>query len=44
MLMGGDVHGDLEIEFFHCMACYVLTMNNCKNLREGSNEGVDLMW
>ena len=26
------------------MACYVLTMNNCGKLREGSNEGVYWMF
>ena len=42
MLMGGDVHGDWEIDFFHRMACYVLKMDNCGKLREGSNE--DVYW
>ena len=41
MLMGGDVRSDWEIECFHSMSCYVLTMNNCGKLQEGSNEGVD---
>ena len=41
MLMFGDVHGDWKVNFFHGMACYVLTMKNYGKLREGSNEGVD---
>ena len=41
MLMGDDVRGDWEMEFFHSIACYVLTMNNCGKLWEGSNYGVD---
>ena len=41
MLMGGDVPGDRETDFLHIMSCYVLTMNNCGKLQEGSNEGVD---
>ena len=43
ILMGGDVCGDWEINFFHSTVCYVLTMNNCGNLREGSNEVVGWM-
>ena len=26
------------------MACYILTMNNCGNVWEGSNQGVDWMF
>ena len=44
MLMGCDVRGDWEIDFFHSMACYFLTTNNCGKLREGSNEGVYWMF
>ena len=44
MLMDGDVRGDWEIDFFHSMACYVLTMNNCGYLRGGSNEVVEWMF
>ena len=44
MLMGGDVHGNWEIDFFHIMACYIATMNSCGKPREGSNEGVDWMF
>ena len=44
MLMGVDVHGDWEIEFFHSMECYVLKIINSGKLREGSNEGVDWMF
>ena len=40
MLMGGDVCGDWEIEFFHSMKGYALTMNNCRKVPEVSNEGV----
>ena len=28
MLMGGNVHGDREIDLFHSLSCYVLTMKN----------------
>ena len=42
--MGGDVHGNWEIDFFHSMSCYVLTMNNSVKVREGSNEGADWMF
>ena len=44
ILMGGDAHGNWEIDFFHSMACYVLTMNNCARVREGYNEGDDYMF
>ena len=39
--MGGDFRGDYEIYFFHIMACYVLKINNCGKVREGSNGGYD---
>ena len=41
ILMGGDVCGYWQIDFFRSMACYSLTMNNCGKLREGSNWGSD---
>ena len=41
MLMGGDGYGSWKIDFLHSMACYVLTMNNCGKVREGSDGGVD---
>ena len=41
--MGGYICGDWEIFIFHRMACYVLTMNKCRNVWGGSNEGVDWM-
>ena len=44
MFMGGDIHSDWEIDFFHGMEFYVLTMNNYGKLREGSNESVDWMF
>ena len=44
ILMGGDVRGDWRIEFLHSMACYVLTMNNCVKVREGSYEGSEWMF
>ena len=44
MLMGVDVCGDWEIDFFHSMECYVLTMNNCVKVRKGSYEGADWMF
>ena len=44
MLMVGDVRGDLDIEFFHSISCYVFTMKNCEKLREGSHEGVYWMF
>ena len=44
MLMGGYVRGGWEIDFSHSMACYVLTMNNCGKVREGSNEGIYWMF
>ena len=43
MLMCGDVRGDQQIEFFHIMACYILTMNNCGNVPEDFNESIDWM-
>ena len=42
--MGGDVCGDWEIEFFHSMVCYILKMNDCGKLQEGSNDNVDWMF
>ena len=41
MMMGDDVCGDCKLDFFHRMACYALTMNNCGKLREVSNEVSD---
>ena len=43
MFMGDDARDDWEIDFFHSMACYVLTMHNCGKLWEVSNEIVDWM-
>ena len=41
MLMGGNVCGDWKVDFFHSMAYYALTMNNCGKVQEGSNGGAD---
>ena len=34
-MVGGDVYGDWKIDYFHSMACYASTMNNCGKVREG---------
>ena len=39
IIMGGDVYGDWKIYYFHIMACYALTMNNCGKVWEGYNGG-----
>ena len=44
MLIVGDVCGGWEIDVSHSMACYVLAINKCGKLREGSNEGVEWMF
>ena len=44
VLMVGDVRFDWEIDFFHSMSCYVLTINYCVKLREGYIEVVDWMF
>ena len=41
IMMGGDVCGDWKLDFFHIMVCYAFKMNNCVNIREGSNGGAD---
>ena len=40
-MMGGDVYGDWKIDYFHSMACYALTMENCGKVREGYIGGAD---
>ena len=44
ILIGGNVCVNWLIDFFHGMIYYVLTINNCGKLREGSNEGVYFMF
>ena len=44
ILMGGDIHGNWEIDFSHSMACYVLTMKNHGKVLKVSNKGFDWMF
>ena len=39
--IGGDLHDDGKIKFFHCMAPYIYIIKNLRCLREGSMHGVD---
>ena len=41
MLMGGDVHGNTEIQFLHRMECYILKIKNCEKVHKVFNDGVD---